>query len=101
MRACERCFAIYLAALLACPSCGHMNKARAGELREVDGPQVEAIPLEQLRGRPDHRENLMRAFYRTLCGDRARKGYRAGWVGMRFKARYGFWPPRAWREDAA
>lgn len=66
-----------------CPACGkHLGKPRAK--KKVKPADLAEHAIEPLHKRQE--------FLERLIGEAKSKGYKAGWVGMRFKARFGFWP---------
>lgn len=104
VRVCKQCFAAFSPTESAvCPACGHESEANRRKLEEIE--EAEAIPLEEIaarkeaekaerRGKPE----LMRAVYATLRQTQEKRGYKAGWVAMKFRAHFGIWPPR-WLVD--
>jgi DNA repair protein RadD len=95
LRTCEKCLRIYESASASCPSCSHVNAAQRKPPRELDGPDVQAIPLEQLRERKA--QNAVRRrdearFLAELRQTAKTKGYNPKWIGIQFKERYGHWP---------
>jgi superfamily II DNA or RNA helicase len=75
-----------------CPSCGYYFAPRArvvtvgeGELSEV-GPRRASLLTE----------NQRRNFYLELAGYGEMKAYKPGYSAMKYKERFGEWPPRNW-----
>lgn len=97
LRTCESCFGVYLASDPACPLCGHRNQRRVRLTRNAEGVAVALEDLEAAR-RPKPKPDLSKAerYYRELVALAAERGYKPGYVGMRFKGRYGFWPRVEW-----
>jgi superfamily II DNA or RNA helicase len=101
LRTCEMCFAIYLANLPACPTCGHANAKHQRERPKEDADAV-AVPLEEIaKHGPAKRawvpERAARTYYDSLLATAAQKGYKQSWAAFRFKDRYGFFPRSSWR----
>lgn len=99
LRTCKACFAIFPAEDVACPSCGHVNPPVVRELKEVDGPNVRAIPLSELPHFKSASEETKRSHYERLVSAAAEKGHRKGAAAMKFRAIYGVWPSAAWRYE--
>lgn len=104
VRICKQCFAAFSPTeSAACPACGHEAEANRRKLEEIE--EAEAIPLEDLEKRraeerAERREKpeLMRAVYRSLKRTQETKGYKPGYVGMKFRAHFGIFPPQ-WLKD--
>jgi DNA repair protein RadD len=70
-----------------CPRCG----------LERPPPELPTVAKATLqRGKPIVDEAEKRAFWQEQTLIAQAKGYKNGWVGFRFKEKYGFWPPRRW-----
>jgi DNA repair protein RadD len=97
LRTCKACFAIFAASAgPACPACDHVNPPAERELREIDGPNVRAIPLSELPQFKHASEETKRDHYERLVAAAREKGHRPGAAAMKFRAIYGRWPG-AWR----
>jgi DNA repair protein RadD len=94
LRTCRECLRIFDAAEERCPACGYVNETTRKPPREVEGPQVEAIPIEELRGRVLARAGDESRFLAELRARASASGYSPKWVGIMFKERYGRWPRR-------
>ena len=100
VRVCKKCFAAFAPTdSAACPACGHEAEANRRTLQVIE--EAEAIPLEEIAARKEaeraerrSKPELMRAVYATLKRTQERKGYKPGWVSMKFRAHFGIWPPR-------
>jgi DNA repair protein RadD len=83
-----------------CPSCGH--EAKHGP-REVDTAMGQLIELDAHRKPCPAREYFTLAqkqlFYDELRRVGRGRGYRPGWAGVQFKARFGEFPPRSWQNE--
>jgi DNA repair protein RadD len=73
----------------ACPCCGFLPVRkptivipREGELALVTNGKPSAAAIDQTR------------WHGELAAIAAERGYAAGWVGHKFKEKFGFWPPR-------
>jgi DNA repair protein RadD len=82
---CPKCAFLKPPKLLACPCCGFIpvpqNKIRnqEGELVEMTSRST-AVPADK------------GLFYRELKYFASTKGYKQGWIGHQFKAKFGHWP---------
>jgi DNA repair protein RadD len=91
------CYATFRAGPKECPYCGLPQKVKAravevqqGDLKEI----VRATTAEQVAARVDQR-----AHYDDLMNRAYERNYKPAWVGLQFKAKYGFWPYKAWEVD--
>jgi DNA repair protein RadD len=86
----------------SCPKCGEII-APPREVREenarkekerIEGEIINAERIKELRKQAAARESAekKRAFYERLCAEARDKRYKAGWVFVRFKLKYGH-PP--------
>ena len=108
LRQCQQCYAIYEPRGPACPMCGWERPAP--QPREVTTGLVE-IPLEEIetlqssiariqtrlgsRTREDEREEYLR-----ILDHAQKKGWKPKAAEIRFKQRFGYWPPKSWRPAA-
>lgn len=110
LKQCLSCYAIYEARSRACPMCGWEPEAHT--LREVTS-DLREIPLDALSG--DSTLQTLQAAIEQAAAKRvsreqakdeyirlARLARERGWkpkaAAVRFKSRFGFWPPRAWEQ---
>lgn len=87
LRQCPRCGAVF-APTPKCPGCGAPTLAAPRERQRVK--RAEAVELNRDTVTPMSQRRA--AFDRLVETARAR-GYKAGWVGVQFKNRFGMWPP--------
>lgn len=88
LRQCPTCGAVAEAAVV-CERCG----ARLGALPRPRGVRrTETTEIGDHNVVPDAER---RRVFEALAATARAKGYKPGWVGMQFKARFGFWPPYA------
>lgn len=83
IRQCATCGRVARVWLGACPRCG----AAAPPM-----PAQRVKPARMTTVTSTASEGERRAYFDALCAQQARNGYRPGWVGIRFKSRYGHWP---------
>lgn len=83
-----------------CPMCGipleitaKKIAVEAGELQEIT-QEMRAIAEEKLRA-----ESNRKAEYLDLAKTAAVNNYRPGYAGIVFKSRYGYWPPKGWKDE--
>lgn len=71
-----------------CPFCGHIEPIAEARVASAEVERIDA----------SKRLDMSKAYeyYRELLHVRRMRGYKPGWVGVRFKDRHGFWPP--WKE---
>lgn len=98
LRTCRACFAVFEALESACPACGDASTPAPKVLREIDGPQVRAVPLHELPRFRDAHEEAQKEHYARLLAASREKGYRRGAAAMKFRAIYGRWPG-PWRRE--
>lgn len=80
-----------------CASCGRVARSWPGACPRCG---AEAPPMPRQRVKPEAMAAVSsvagtaerRAYFDALVAQMFRSGYRPGWVGIRFKARYGHWP---------
>ena len=90
LRVCDSCKAVLQRTQMHCDLCGALKEAKTavvtneGELVEF-GSKARSKPLP-----PSVVEKVN--FYGQLKGFAAEKGYKPGWIGHKFKEKFGFWP---------
>lgn len=82
VRQCGRCQRVFRP-FRQCPACGWSAP--------LPKRKIEREELQKLNVKRDSYAKQC-SYYRDLVRTARMRGYRPGWVGMRFKARYGFWP---------
>jgi DNA repair protein RadD len=91
LRRCLACFALYDAALRACPQCGREHVGKPRVVREDHN--ATAVPIEQIASEEARRG----AYLDRLLLEAELKGKKRGWAAYKYKERYGEWPPtRFW-----
>ncbi len=90
------CYATFKTGPRECPYCGlplQVEKRNVtvieGELKEV-GKTVATIEEQEMREYFDRQKEISE-----------RKGYKAGWLAMVFKAKFNRWPPKGWLPSKA
>lgn len=90
-RVCPACYAYIKSHLKECPHCGHVFVA---EIRPA--PASVNLPLVERTQAADPK----RREFDKLLDEARRKGYKPGYVGAKFKEKYGNWPPWSWSQQA-
>lgn len=93
------CYGHFRAGPRECPYCGIPIKVtarkvevEAGELTEIIRADISAEPVRiDASGSREYHSGLMRTA--------TDKNYKPAWVGLHFKHKYGFWPPKKWETD--
>lgn len=90
MKLCKACFAYVNSGKLVCPYCGF-------EFPPADtrSPQVTSGELIQ---HSTESMDLKKKFFEAMATLARAKGYKPGMAAVKFKERYGVWPPWAWSE---
>jgi len=83
IRQCASCGRVAKTWLGACPRCGSAPPPMPAQ-------RVKAAALAKVTSTASEGER--RAYFDALCAQARRSGYRPGWVGIRFKGRFGHWP---------
>jgi superfamily II DNA or RNA helicase len=86
LRQCDSCGSVFEPADV-CPSCG-AELPRA--LRRQKVKQADAATLDESNVVPIAKR---REFFEMLKREQMAKGYKPQWVGVRYQARFGSWPP--------
>lgn len=90
------CYATFRAGPRDCPYCGIPLRVVARKIEVEAGELTEIVRVPTLakppRGDP-------RAMYEELMAKAHEKNYKPAWVGLNFKAKHGFWPPKKWETD--
>ena len=109
LRQCPKCYAIFEPAGPACPVCGFVRPAQ--QPREITTGLIE-IPLEQIDALKSsiaaiqaklasgYAREHARYEYVRLCRIAREKGWKPKAAEIRFKQKFGFWPPASWRPAA-
>lgn len=90
-RICQGCFAYLPAYKRLCPYCG----------TDAPPPEASDIPAEteqQLQRMASTPEEMKRLYFDTVVRVAKTKGHKPGFAAVRFKERYGAWPPWEWSE---
>lgn len=86
-----------------CPNCGHEAQAPINVCYEDDGELVEIKPGQLQRVNVPSKiwtELERKIFYKELKGYAEAFGYKTGWAAVKYKAKFGDWPPRTWNRLA-
>jgi DNA repair protein RadD len=103
---CQKCFRGLKPGTKACPYCGFQQAVAARTVEEAKGDlglmqrdceAEEAARKEKNKGRD---WSALHTEYVRLKAIVQEKNYKSAWLGMTFKARHGFWPPKAWSQPA-
>lgn len=100
LRTCKACFAVFAGAPARCPVCGEEIEQGGGRsVQEVDGEQVRAVAIEQLRQQVlngvNERIGERQEFYTAMLRKAEERGNKDGWASYQFKNRYGVWPSKS------
>jgi superfamily II DNA or RNA helicase len=94
---CEACAYLKPANMRKCPNCGHENKIISA-IVEQDGELVEIVPgqLRKVISKKgyDWTDNEKRVFFAELKGYALEHNYKPGWSAVKYKDKFGVWPPR-------
>lgn len=91
-KVCPDCYAYIASHLRECPHCEHSFARQMEEqkMREVN------VPLVEREQAIDPRRRDFDAFFEEA----RKKGYKPTWASVRYKEKYGGWPPYAWSDFA-
>lgn len=67
-----------------CPLCGYLTKPKPVEVQKTKLSPVERSEVTS----PAEKQS----FFDWLCREQKKNGYAAGWIGHKYKARFGDWP---------
>lgn len=87
-RVCPACFAYVLEN--PCELCQHFEPTKPREIREDTSQSL-------VERRP---EDERRVFFVSKVAEAQTKGFQPGWVGVKFKEKFGAWPPWSWSNEA-
>ena len=82
---CPACGHLWPGSSDTCPSCGH-TRARRSEVVAVPGE------LQELGGGPVVSREVKQRWFSELLGIATDRGYADGWVGHKFREKFGVWP---------
>ena len=95
---CPQCKYVF-AGSNTCPACGfyfapkpRVLSTRDGQLVELDASGTIARPVT---------EQTRRTFYLEMAGYTEMRGYKPGFAAMKYKERFGSWPPRSWADHVS
>jgi DNA repair protein RadD len=86
---CDECKAIVAPGAKACPSCGAPIRAKT-EVESAEGDLVEFGSRRTGSAAPSIAERI--SFHGELLWIARERGHKPGWVGFKFKERFGSWP---------
>ena len=95
---CPECHAVYWSGS-ACPACGWRPMQKPEPVDVVNGDLAEIARGGKGRGLYSDAERLR--FCAELVWIAEEHGYRPGWIGHKFKEKFGDWPPRELPEPEA
>ena len=90
-RECAECSALFSGP--RCPCCGYERKAPPSEVEMIDGKLVRIVGAAS-GVTPDD----MRRFYGMAVHLCRQRGYKPGWATVKFKEKFGMWPPHGMPE---
>jgi DNA repair protein RadD len=92
---CEACAYLMPPRTPTCPNCGHERKPVCS-IMEQDGELVEIVPgqLRKVGSKKDWTYKEKHVFLAELKGYALQHGYKPGWAGMKFREKFGEFPPR-------
>jgi superfamily II DNA or RNA helicase len=92
---CEACAYLIPPRIPICPNCGHQRKPVCS-IMEQDGELVEIIPgqLRKVGSKKEWSEQEKRVFIAELKGYALEHNYKSGWASMKFREKFGDFPPR-------
>jgi len=97
---CKTCSYLMPPRSRACPNCGSENKRETsiveqhGELIELNGTAA-----AKKKAKKDMSEVDRHVFYNELLGYADEKSYKQGWAAIKYKERFGIWPPNNWSKQ--
>ena len=86
---CDECSAIVSRAARACPSCGAPIRAKT-EVESAEGDLVEFGSHRAGAATPSIGDKI--SFHGELLWIARERGHKPGWIGFKFKERFGVWP---------
>jgi superfamily II DNA or RNA helicase len=98
---CPQCAFLIPVGSKACPECGFERKAPESKLYEREGVLVEFTGAFRKKGTTNPRlypysiAEQMR-FFQQLKGYGIERSYKEGWAALKYKEKFGGWPPWAW-----
>ncbi len=86
---CDECSHVYTKQL-PCPQCGHtpVRKGRSFEVIDGDLGKVQGDTVEVKKYTAEEKERI----FRELNWIQEKRGYKKGWVGHKYKSKFGVWP---------
>lgn len=95
---CKNCAFLKPLKTKICPNCGHETKIRS-EIMEADGELVELVPGLKVKGRKhEFTEPERKVFFQELKQYALTKAYKPGWAALKYKDKFGAWPPFSWND---
>jgi DNA repair protein RadD len=93
MKPCSECGYMMEPGQMVCPSCGMERPTRKTEVHFIDGELVEWGTDKSVR---DWDADDKCDFYLQLKNIQEERGYKPGWVAVKYKDRFKKWPPNYW-----
>lgn len=102
IRQCLECYAVHPADLDACPMCGApVVRVRQTEIAEAaDVREVSLDEVRKMRPAGPGAGRVQLAYLERVLRDARERGWKPTAVGMKFKAKFGVWPPSALMREA-
>jgi superfamily II DNA or RNA helicase len=102
-RKCKSCDYLIPPKTPKCPNCGDVAK-RESSIVERPGELMELTSSSKFKkGKKKHEMTIFdrEIFFRELLGIAEEKSYKPGWASMKYKDRFGTWPPNGWAKVPA
>jgi superfamily II DNA or RNA helicase len=106
VRNCTKCLKPFRSTRDSCPHCGAPVPKSAREVAKMEAELVERKRARREEALEDWKAKVggdpnKRKYYLELCEVAKQKGYRQGWPAQQFNTRYGHWPVKEWKDEAA
>jgi superfamily II DNA or RNA helicase len=92
---CPKCAYLMPPGIVKCPACG-FERIKIPTVHVEDGELVE-VTGRNGKPRPKANDGIdPQLFFAQLKGYALQHDYDPGWIGHKFRGKFGYWPPRAW-----
>jgi DNA repair protein RadD len=91
------CYATFRAGPKECPFCGLPQVVKPRAVAVEAGELIETIGKSAAQQREERAQQ--REFYNSLMDKAYERNYKPVWVGLQYKSKHGYWPPKVWEVE--
>ena len=95
VKTCDQCYATFKPGPTQCPYCNALLEKQVKEIQVVEAE------LTEVKQKIETDPRVVKAIYDALVRKAQERGYKSNYPEVVFKHRFGYWPPRSWKQSYA